>query len=85
MAWVVGMCLAASGVIAGCSQSTGETCQVNADCESGLICCRPNPEVPRGTCQKTCDIVQTPTDAGSDTSHDANMSMPADAGASNNG
>ena len=30
--------LAAVGIIASCKQSEGERCQVDADCEDGLVC-----------------------------------------------
>jgi hypothetical protein len=83
MAWVVCAWL---GALAGCSQGKGETCQVDGDCESGLICCRvaqveddsgvgPSMTV-RGTCNtqgtQACGLAGGSRDAS--TPGDANMS-----------
>ena len=47
--WVVGVWLASFGALAGCSQGEGETCQVDRDCSSDFVCCRPG-ETSRGKC-----------------------------------
>lgn len=48
--------LAACGLaVAGCAQAEGEVCQLDSDCESGLVCCKPSPSVTvRGLCARTC-------------------------------
>jgi hypothetical protein len=77
MAWVVGVSLFVGG-LAACTQSEGETCQVNEDCSSGLVCCR-TVSAARGSCytqtDTRCGAASTPpvTDASTDDS-DANMS-----------
>jgi hypothetical protein len=93
MSRVVTLCLASFATFA-CSQGEGETCQVNRDCSTGLLCCREGSAV-RGVCTMptegvACTVAATTTDAGSatrrDASSDANMSVPADAaGGSNDG
>ncbi|WP_236519448.1 hypothetical protein [Sandaracinus amylolyticus] len=55
--------LALALTASGCGQTQGETCQLDGDCESGLICCKTtSAESVRGTCQtdpECPDIVAT--------------------------
>jgi hypothetical protein len=47
--------LAAAGLLA-CTQTEGETCQVNSDCEDGLVCSRES-RADRGACIRRDDAV----------------------------
>ena len=59
-----------AGVL-GCGGSDGDPCKEPDDCESGLMCCKPQSGADqRGTCEQTC-MVTTPRDAGSDAGGDA--------------
>ena len=56
-------------LLTGCQQGEGESCQVNGDCESGLICCKDSPvatPVDWGVCmtQEDCDAVPDVTTDG---------------------
>lgn len=54
---------------AACKQSEGDPCQVDSDCDDGLICC-PALQTPRGQClsDPRCPAVEeTPSDAGGTT------------------
>jgi hypothetical protein len=90
MAWVVSVWLGSFGVLAGCTQGRGETCQVDRDCSSGLICCRvamvdasmdmaPSMTV-RGSCyakdDKACGLAGQVNTPRLDGGADAQMSMP---------
>jgi hypothetical protein len=86
MTWIVGVWLASFGVLAACRQGDNETCQVNSDCEDGLVCCRG--AGPRGSCHTpksaACGNASV-TDAGSERDADADMSMPSDAASQSDG
>jgi hypothetical protein len=79
--WVVGVWLAVVSSLVACMQGDGQTCQVNADCESGLVCLR-CPGSARGTCHVQTEIACGANDAGAKPGEDAaveldaNMSMP---------
>jgi hypothetical protein len=47
--------LASLGLVAGCLQGVGQRCQVQSDCEDGLLCILPAGASPQagGTCQST--------------------------------
>lgn len=49
--------------VAACSQSSGEPCQVNRDCDDGLICVIARGSE-RGTCERPSDVEETLPDAG---------------------
>jgi hypothetical protein len=79
MTWIVGAWLASFGMLAACKQSDNETCQVNTDCDDGLVCCRG--AGPRGACHAPASAAcgnASVVDAGS-SERDADMSMPSDA------
>jgi hypothetical protein len=43
---------ACAGVLAGCSQGTGQRCQVDSDCKSGMVCVGLSQTIPpEGQCQ----------------------------------
>jgi hypothetical protein len=48
-AWLTG-----SGLLLSCKQSEGETCQVDGDCGSDLVCCK-TPSAARGACYGKAD------------------------------
>lgn len=49
---------------AGCKQAEGERCQIDSDCDDGLICCDESGS--GGICKPKSKCGQTPTDAGTD-------------------
>ncbi|MET0384841.1 MAG: hypothetical protein ABW321_02725 [Polyangiales bacterium] len=53
-AWFLKLCLAAGCALSACSQGEGATCQINEDCDDGLLCCIA-PTAVRGTCASTLD------------------------------
>lgn len=60
--------IAAAIIIGSCSGAEGDVCQIDEDCESGLVCCKRSTNVAdRGTCQDSCDVIPT-EDAGQDAS-----------------
>ena len=64
LAWLTGICgaLLAVALMAGCKQEDGERCQIDSDCEEGLICCvLPNKQT-KGTCREKSRC--TATDSG---------------------
>jgi hypothetical protein len=63
MAWLVTACSVAAW--SGCGQSENETCQLQSDCQSGLMCCIGATSA-RGTCLDVCPstTVTPATDAG---------------------
>lgn len=69
-AWIalIWMCVAASGSSA-CTRAEGESCQLNSDCEDGLICCARSA---RGICatRGTEQCGQSTTDSDSDSGPD---------------
>jgi hypothetical protein len=85
MTWVVGVWLAVASSLVACMQDEGQTCQVNQDCASGLVCLR-CPGSARGACHVQTDVACGSNDAGSKPDEDAgteaaaNMSLPKDAG-----
>jgi hypothetical protein len=87
MTWVVGVWLAVASTLVACMQDEGQTCQVNPDCSSGLVCLR-CPGSARGVCHVKTDVACGSNDAGSTPDDDAgkasaadtNMSRPNDAG-----
>jgi hypothetical protein len=86
MTWVVGVWLALASTLVACMQDEGQTCQVDPDCSSGLVCFR-CPGSARGTCQVKTDMAcgnndagSNPEDAGKEPAADTNMSRPNDAG-----
>jgi hypothetical protein len=87
MTWVVGVWLAVVSTLVACTQGEGQTCQVDPDCSSGLVCLR-CPGSARGACHVKTEIAcgnkdagSTPEDdAGNESAADASMSRPNDAG-----
>jgi hypothetical protein len=80
---VFGLC--ALGLLASCSQSSGDTCQINSDCSSGLICCKG--ETDRGVCDtaSSCNSGAL-SDGGSDAATpDAALMSTDDSGESDGG
>jgi hypothetical protein len=83
-----GVWMVALLMLTGCKQADGESCQVNGDCESGLICCKDSPvatPVDWGVClsQPDCDAVPEDTSTDNDTispdtEEDSTVSDPAD-------
>jgi hypothetical protein len=54
-------------LLGACSQGADETCQIDGDCSSGLMCCIKNADRGYCTTQKACDSSTTVnTDAGPD-------------------
>lgn len=52
----------------GCTQGSGERCQMNSDCKEGLICCVLATNILNGgTCQLPDDCDLTQKDSGTDT------------------
>ncbi len=53
-------------LVAGCKQGVGDRCQVQSDCDDGLICVLPAGGTPQagGTCQAPSS--GTPADGGAD-------------------
>jgi hypothetical protein len=54
-------------LLCGCKQEESESCQIDDDCDEGLICCKDNPfatETDRGICmtQEECDTMDVSTD-----------------------
>jgi hypothetical protein len=47
LAWLIAPCAAAT--LLACTQAEGDTCQVNRDCEDGLVC-RREAAADRGVC-----------------------------------
>lgn len=47
LAWLIAPCTAAT--LLACTQAEGDTCQVNRDCEDGLVC-RREAAADRGVC-----------------------------------
>jgi hypothetical protein len=58
--WVGWFWLAAACV--GCTGSEGDPCQLDSDCDKGLVCDPPNSA--RGTCKNPADIQTESDDAG---------------------
>ena len=88
------LCALGAGLtsLTGCAQGVGDACQLNSDCETGLLCCKDSVSISEhGSCQTdvACASARIPdggpsTDAGAST--DAGVSEDAgtstDAGAS---
>jgi hypothetical protein len=55
-------CIATSLLLA-CTQGEGETCQINRDCEEGLVC-RRETSADRGVCIREEDNVTETPDSG---------------------
>jgi hypothetical protein len=76
----------AAALLGGCKQGVNERCQVQSDCDDGLICVLPAGGTPQsgGTCQQNGGAVDmtTPgedmTMSGDLTSMPFDMAMPAD-------
>jgi hypothetical protein len=60
--------------LSGCLKDEGETCQVDSDCSSGLLCSIA-PSTERGVCKTAAAAADAgPADAGSE--QDADMPLP---------
>lgn len=69
-----------------CSQSEGDSCQQDSDCDDGLVCTIDDRTVVRGVCQDPDDVEEPPaadTDAAPPvlTDPDASMDAGRDGGA----
>ena len=64
LAWLTGIsgALLAVALMAGCKQEDGERCQIDSDCEEGLICCVLPNKTTKGTCREKTRC--TATDSG---------------------
>jgi hypothetical protein len=70
---IVGSALLSSLLLVGCRQGEGDRCQVQADCEDGLICQLPVQGSPQsgGVCNRPGSVstdlaVETPSDMSPD-------------------
>jgi hypothetical protein len=79
---LLGVSLATGLLLSACKQGAGDRCQVNSDCESGLMCVLGNnSSLTGGTCQKTGGGGGG-VDAGVDAAkNDAGANNTGDAGA----
>lgn len=67
----------------GCKQEEGESCQIDDDCDEGLICCKDNPfatETDRGICmtQEECDTRDVSTDPSAEEETDPSTDPAGD-------
>lgn len=67
-AWATALLLAVFVTLApGCKQAEGDRCQLDSDCEDGLVCCIDQQQANLGgVCQPQGKCGPTPADAGSD-------------------